>query len=84
MAPASFASCTANTPTPPAAPPIRTVSPDRRPIAARAAAAVMPATGSVPATSSLMPSGVWKSASGASAGSLTTTKSAAALPIAPP
>ena len=57
-APASFASCTANTPTPPAAPPIRTVSPDRRPIAASAAAAVRPATGSVLATSSLTPSGV--------------------------
>jgi hypothetical protein len=37
-APASFASCTAKTPTPPAAPPIRTVSPDCRPIADRAAA----------------------------------------------
>jgi hypothetical protein len=34
------------------------VSPDRRPIAARAAAAVWPATGSVLATLSLMPSGV--------------------------
>jgi subtilase family serine protease len=55
--PVSAASCTANTPTPPAAPPIRTVSPGRRPIAARAAA-VRPATGSVLATSSVMPSGV--------------------------
>ena len=60
------------------------MSPDRRPIAVRAAAAVWPATGSVLATSSLMPSGVWKSASAAVAGVLTTTKSAAALPSAPP
>jgi hypothetical protein len=54
VTPAIFASCTADTPTPP----IRTVSPDRRPIAARAAAAAAPATASVLAASSLMPSGV--------------------------
>jgi len=58
VAPVSLASCTANTPTPPAAPPMRIVSPNRGPIASRAAAAVRPATGSVLATSSLMPSGV--------------------------
>ena len=53
VAPASRASCTTKTPTPPAAPPTRTVSAGPRLSAASTAAAVAPATASVLATSSL-------------------------------
>ena len=57
-APASRASWTANTPTPPAAPPISTVSPGPGSTTARAAAAVRPAIVRVAALRSSRPSGV--------------------------
>jgi len=66
---------------PPPAPPTSTVSPAPTPIADTTAAAVLPATGSVLAISSLRPYGVCHTVS---ARVETITKSATAFAIAPP
>jgi len=62
-APARRASWTANTPTPPAAPPMSTTSPARAPITLIAASAVRPQVTRVLAVTSSMPSGVCRSGS---------------------